>query len=120
MYAGQLVELNDAEQFFVEPLHPYSRKLMASVPKLRQTEEPEFISGQPPSLLDLPSGCRFAVRCDHRFELCESDPELIPMGQRKHVKCWLHQNGNSLVMPTSARFAPARLTRSPRPQRGRR
>ena len=95
MYAGQLVELNDAEQFFVEPLHPYSRKLMASVPKLRQTEEPEFISGQPPSLLDLPSGCRFAVRCEHRFELCESDPELIPMGQRKHVKCWLHQNGNS-------------------------
>ena len=54
MYAGQLVELNDAEQFFVEPLHPYSRKLMASVPKLRQTEEPEFISGQPPSLLDRP------------------------------------------------------------------
>ncbi len=95
MYAGQLVEVNDAEHFFVEPLHPYSQKLMSSVPKLRQTEEPEFISGQPPSLQDLPSGCRFAPRCDHRFELCENDPELLRTGRRQHVKCWLHQNGDN-------------------------
>ncbi len=95
MYAGQIVELNDAEQFFVEPLHPYSQKLMASVPKLRQVEEPDFISGQPPSLLDLAPGCRFAPRCDHRFELCENDPELTPAGRRQHVKCWLHQNGDT-------------------------
>ena len=95
MYAGQLVELNDAEHFFVEPLHPYSQKLMASVPKLRQVEEPEFISGQPPSLLDLQPGCRFAPRCSHRFELCDTDPELVPAGLRQHVKCWLHQNGDT-------------------------
>ena len=68
---------------------------MSSVPKLRQTEEPDFISGQPPSLLDLSQGCRFAPRCDHRFELCESDPELVRAGRRQHVKCWLHQNGDS-------------------------
>lgn len=94
MYAGQLVELNDADTFFVEPLHPYAQKLMASVPKLRQVEEPEFISGQPPSLLDLPVGCRFAPRCSHRFGLCDTDPELLPLGNRQHVKCWLHQNGD--------------------------
>ncbi|MCB0064811.1 MAG: ABC transporter ATP-binding protein, partial [Caldilineaceae bacterium] len=60
MYAGEIVELSDAANFFNKPLHPYSEKLMASVPKLRQTQEPEFISGQPPSLLALPTGCRFA------------------------------------------------------------
>ncbi|MEZ4638906.1 MAG: hypothetical protein R2856_28760 [Caldilineaceae bacterium] len=43
MYAGQMVEFSDAT-FFTKPLHPYSQKLMASVPKLRQVEEPEFIS----------------------------------------------------------------------------
>ncbi len=95
MYAGQLVELNDAEHFFVEPLHPYSQKLMASVPKLRQVGEPEFISGQPPSLLDLPTGCRFAPRCSHRFEPCDTDPQLVRAGRRQHVKCWLHQNGET-------------------------
>ncbi len=95
MYAGQLVELNDAEHFFVEPLHPYSQKLMASVPKLRQVEKPEFISGQPPSLLDLPPGCRFAPRCAHRFALCDTDPALLEAGHRQQVKCWLHQNGDN-------------------------
>lgn len=89
MYAGQIVEVSDAARFFTEPLHPYSQKLMASVPKLRGDQEPEFISGQPPSLLDLPPGCRFAPRCPSRFERCEKDPLL--MGQhRRQVRCWLY------------------------------
>jgi len=89
MYAGQIVELNDASHFFHEPLHPYSQKLMASVPKLREAKEPEFITGQPPSLLDLPPGCRFAPRCPHRFEPCDDDPPLLPYDGRR-VKCWLY------------------------------
>jgi len=93
MYAGQVVELNDAEHFFVEPLHPYAQKLMASVPKLRQVEEPEFISGQPPSLLDLPTGCRFAPRCTQRFAACDTDPALLETSSRQYVKCWLYQHG---------------------------
>ena len=52
MYAGQIVEVGDAASFFEEPLHPYSAKLMASVPRLHGHAEPEFIPGQPPSLLD--------------------------------------------------------------------
>src|SRR5512136_3389322 len=51
MYAGQIVERSDARRFFTAPLHPYSQKLMASVPRLRGDKEPEFITGQPPSLL---------------------------------------------------------------------
>jgi oligopeptide/dipeptide ABC transporter ATP-binding protein len=89
MYAGQILELNDAASFFTEPLHPYSQQLMASVPKLRGDEEPEFITGQPPSLLDLPPGCRFAPRCTLRLEQCEEDPPTVGT-ERRQVKCWLY------------------------------
>jgi oligopeptide/dipeptide ABC transporter ATP-binding protein len=89
MYAGQIVEINDAASFFNQPLHPYSAKLMASVPKLRSKEEPDFITGQPPSLISPPTGCRFAARCHARFEKCSEEPPLIQLDQRK-VKCWLH------------------------------
>lgn len=89
MYAGQIVEVSDAGPFFAEPLHPYSQKLMASVPRLRANIEPEFITGQPPSLLDPPSGCRFAQRCHARFEKCSEEPPAVRVGNRI-VKCWLH------------------------------
>jgi oligopeptide/dipeptide ABC transporter ATP-binding protein len=89
MYAGQIVELNDARAFFNEPLHPYSRKLMASVPHLRTEKEPEFITGQPPSLVDLPAGCRFRDRCPRKFERCIQDPPVIVKDGRM-VRCWLY------------------------------
>ena len=89
MYAGQIVEVSDAPRFFAEPLHPYSRKLMASVPRLRSTQAPEFIAGRPPSLSDLPGGCRFAPRCPHRFAKCDQDPPVVEQAGRQ-VKCWLH------------------------------
>lgn len=90
MYAGQIVEVSDAQRFFMEPLHPYSQKLMASVPKLRGDKEPEFITGQPPSLLDPPAGCRFAARCPQRFARCDEDPPLFEVDGRQ-VKCWLYE-----------------------------
>jgi oligopeptide/dipeptide ABC transporter ATP-binding protein len=89
MYAGQIVEMSDAHQFFNEPLHPYSRKLMASVPRLKADIEPEFITGQPPSLLNPPKGCRFAERCNERFAKCDQEPPMVQVGTRE-VKCWLH------------------------------
>jgi len=93
MYAGQIVEFSDASEFFHHPAHPYSKLLMASVPRLRQSEPPEYIPGQPPNLLDLPLGCRFADRCPSRFEKCQKDPELFKLNARRRVKCWLHQGG---------------------------
>jgi len=88
MYAGQIVEVNDAPTFFSAPKHPYSQRLMASVPRLRTDQEPEFISGQPPSLLDPPRGCRFAERCPYRFGMCDEEPPLITEDGYQ-VKCWL-------------------------------
>ena len=90
MYAGQIVEVGDATRFFLEPLHPYSRMLMDSVPRLRGTKEPDFIIGQPPSLLNPPIGCRFAARCPRRFEACEKEPPVYVKDTRL-VKCWLYQ-----------------------------
>lgn len=89
MYAGQIVEVSDAESFFSAPLHPYSQKLMASVPRLHGDMEPEFITGRPPSLLDLPTGCRFKDRCPFRMPKCEENPPVIVKDNRI-VQCWLY------------------------------
>lgn len=89
MYAGQIVEVSDAFRFFDKPLHPYSQKLMASVPRLRGNQELEFIPGKPPSLIGLKPGCRFAPRCGFRFEKCDEDPPAIDKDGIL-VKCWLH------------------------------
>jgi len=91
MYAGQIVEVGDAKDFFPAPLHPYAQKLMASVPRLRGTQELEFIVGKPPSLIDLPPACRFAPRCPFRFEKCDVDPPVFKKEGRREVKCWLHE-----------------------------
>ncbi len=90
MYAGQIVEVGDAHRFFHEPLHPYSKKLMASVPRLRGETEPEFIIGQPPSLISPPTGCRFAARCPSRFAKCDQEPPTY-VKEGRDVKCWLYE-----------------------------
>ncbi len=89
MYAGQIVETGDAHRFFPAPLHPYSIKLMDSVPRMRAQQEPDFIVGQPPSLLNPPTGCRFKDRCPSRFERCDEEPPTFNIDGRT-VKCWLH------------------------------
>ncbi|PKN87691.1 MAG: dipeptide/oligopeptide/nickel ABC transporter ATP-binding protein [Chloroflexi bacterium HGW-Chloroflexi-8] len=90
MYAGQIVEVSDSTTFFSEPHHPYSAKLMASVPKLRANSEPDFITGQPPSLINPPTGCRFAARCSKRFSKCVEEPPVTQIGNNL-VKCWLYE-----------------------------
>lgn len=90
MYAGQIVEVGDAASFFANPLHPYADKLMASVPRLHGRQEPVFITGQPPSLLNPPTGCRFAARCEYVFEKCDVEPPVYGRNGRKS-KCWLQE-----------------------------
>jgi oligopeptide/dipeptide ABC transporter ATP-binding protein len=89
MYSGQIVETGSAKAFFPAPLHPYAHMLMASVPRLRADQDPDFITGQPPSLINLPTNCRFAPRCPKRFEKCDQEPPTIEKEGRK-VKCWLY------------------------------
>ena len=101
MYAGQIVEVNEAESFFSQPLHPYSQKLMASVPRLYGDEEPDFIPGRPPSLLNPPAGCRFADRCHLRFEKCDREPPTFIVDGHP-VKCWLYEKEASAAIQPAA------------------
>ncbi|MFM8322315.1 MAG: ABC transporter ATP-binding protein [Chloroflexota bacterium] len=89
MYAGQIVEVGKNHEFFTQPLHPYSKALMSSVPRLRSLVELDFISGQPPSLINPPTGCRFAARCPLVMDKCREEPPVINQNGRL-VKCWLY------------------------------
>ena len=96
MYAGEIVEETDVSTLFKSPLHPYSHGLLASIPVLgAPTDTLETIPGVVPSLIDLPSGCRFAARCAARIEndleICtEERPALIEVEPGRSVRCWLH------------------------------
>jgi len=91
MYAGKIIELGTAEQIFLQPKHPYTEKLLKSVPTLRTDKKLEFIPGEPPDLVKPPSGCRFRPRCPYAMEICREEPPLIFMEGRK-VLCWLFKD----------------------------
>ena len=92
MYAGRIIEKSPIRPFFKNPAHPYSIGLIRSVPVLRRRVERLYsIEGQPPSLLNLPSGCHFAPRCKDAMSIChESYPPEISLEQDHSVSCWLY------------------------------
>ncbi|HYH10803.1 MAG TPA: ABC transporter ATP-binding protein [Thermomicrobiales bacterium] len=89
LYAGQVMEIAPRERFFSAPSHPYSRALIASVPRLEGTAG--RITGIPGSLPDLtnpPAGCRFAPRCPHATPACmERTPPLVEIEPGHLVRC---------------------------------
>lgn len=106
MYAGQIVEESDVVTIFENPMHPYTVGLIASVPVLGQVkEELNTIPGNVPNLVNLPPGCRFATRCKarvehHLEEICDhNNPDLIPVGKARTVRCWLYQNTDGHQAP---------------------
>jgi peptide/nickel transport system ATP-binding protein len=96
MYAGKIVELTSLEDFLSEPLHPYAKLLLASVPTLRSTKKLSHIPGEPPSLLDPPPGCRFHPRCPYAMDICKvKEPPEVEVSEQHKVKCWLYSQENS-------------------------
>ncbi len=94
MYAGKIAEISPTEEIVRQPLHPYTRMLMASLPKmgLRYNEvKLKGISGYPPNLLEIGPGCRFRERCPVAMQLCTQDPPLFDIEGRK-VACWLYKS----------------------------
>ena len=90
MYAGEVVEVAETYDTFSKPLHPYTRGLVSSVPRLTGEGIPEGISGRIPDYLNPPKGCRFSPRCEYAEERCHKErPPLIDVGGRK-VACWLY------------------------------
>jgi len=92
MYLGQLVEVRDSEALFTDPAHPYTRALIGSSPRVgRQGLAGRgLVSGEVPSPLRPPSGCRFHPRCPERFERCPNEhPPLYPLGTSGESRCFL-------------------------------
>lgn len=90
MYAGRIVETATTSRIFKNPRHPYTVALINSVPRLEEKDKRLFsIEGQPPSLLNLPPGCRFAARCDQVMDKCrEQQPPEVDIGDGHLVSCW--------------------------------
>ena len=92
MYAGQLIEGGPSEQVALTPAHPYTQLLRESAPNPEKESISEVVStGEPPSLIDPPRGCRFHPRCPHVMPICseETPPELSVDGGR-WARCWLY------------------------------
>jgi oligopeptide/dipeptide ABC transporter ATP-binding protein len=89
MYAGQIVELAPARELLRRPLHPYTRALMASVPKLQGNHDRlAAIPGNVPRIGNFPPGCRFVPRCPiARPECSEKSPELVEVESQRWVRC---------------------------------
>lgn len=90
MYAGQLIEVAPAEEFFGRPLHPYSRMLINAIPTLRSDKSLGFIPGDVPSLIDVPAGCRFHPRCPFTLNTCRREQPRRIRRDGHHVSCWLY------------------------------
>jgi oligopeptide/dipeptide ABC transporter ATP-binding protein len=90
MYAGRIVECGPVNQIFEAPSHPYTRALIASVPKMTGAAgRLTTIEGQPPSLMDLPVGCRFASRCALVEQRClDAYPGSVRVGEEHTADCW--------------------------------
>jgi oligopeptide/dipeptide ABC transporter ATP-binding protein len=90
MYAGRIVETGPVREIFDRPEHPYTRALIASVPKVNDdTERLYAIEGEPPVPYNLPQGCRFAPRCPLVEDRCrEAYPDRLTVGPDHTVDCW--------------------------------
>ncbi|HMN82166.1 MAG TPA: ABC transporter ATP-binding protein [Burkholderiaceae bacterium] len=92
MYAGRMVETAPAEILYAKPRHPYTRGLMASVPRLDSDVSQRLvpIEGSPPDLARLPEGCAFAPRCRHATDRCRAErPPLAAVGSDHFAACLL-------------------------------
>ena len=118
MYAGQVVESGTLDQIFYDPQHPYSWGLLGSLTRIDKPRQARLaqIAGQPPSLINPPSGCHFRDRCPHEFGKCS---EMPPLTQRVedagHAdRCWLEpERKKALRVVESGEFgleAPGEVT----------
>jgi peptide/nickel transport system ATP-binding protein len=97
MYAGRIVEMAHIVDLFKNPLHPYTKGLINSVPVLgRRTERLESIPGNVPTLSKMPGGCKFAPRCVHAMPRCrETEPPLYTFEENNSIRecrCFLMED----------------------------
>ncbi len=98
MYLGEVVEVGPAEQLFTASAHPYTRALLSSMPSMDPSSRTLVspLSGDPPSPISPPSGCRFHTRCPHAKAVCSQvHPRLETVGQGHQSACLMAQPGSA-------------------------
>lgn len=93
MYAGLVMEQGETKEIFANPLHPYTRGLISSIPRLDvDMQRLSSIKGSVPNWHEMPRGCRYCNRCSDCMDICkEKSPGLYAIGDRK-VRCFLYQD----------------------------
>jgi oligopeptide/dipeptide ABC transporter ATP-binding protein len=90
MYLGRILEQNSVSEFALQPLHPYSRALLAATPSMRGEERLQSIPGSPARMTEVPAGCAFHPRCPHAAAECMSvRPEPRDFGDQSSAACHL-------------------------------
>jgi peptide/nickel transport system ATP-binding protein len=94
MYAGRIVEIGPSDRIYTAPAHPYTKGLMASIPRIGGSKELSWIPGSPPDLRSPPPGCRFHPRCPYAMDICRrEDPPSFTIDRDQLSACWLHKEG---------------------------
>jgi peptide/nickel transport system ATP-binding protein len=94
MYAGRLVEEAPTAQLLLTPRHPYTRHLIASLPRIGTQERRSGLPGSPPNLADPATGCRFHPRCPIAMDVCRTvAPDLRQSGDDHRVACHAESGG---------------------------
>lgn len=91
MYCGRIQEMATVDQIFYNPLHPYTRGLLESIPNPSKKKDRLFaIPGIVPNLMDLPKGCKFCTRCDQKMDICETEePPVVEVSEGHFLRCHL-------------------------------
>lgn len=100
MYAGEVIEHATVDQLFKSPKHPYTRRLLHSIPRLDTPIGKSLytIQGSPPDLAFVSPGCSFAKRCPHSEALCETQkPDCFHIEENHCASCWLYEEGGKDV-----------------------
>ena len=96
MYSGSFVELGKTVDIFEDPIHPYTKLLIAALPRVGDKTQKEGIPGRPPSLKNPPEGCRFAARCPYATDLCRKDvPKFEEIVPGRFAACHYLQKGDT-------------------------
>ncbi len=105
MYGGKIQEVAGVEELFEEPLHPYTKGLLASLPRpdKERQDRLQTIPGIVPSILNFPAGCKFWTRCAVKEEICETtEPDLIEVRPGRLCRCHLVEAANVASPNTTA------------------